>query len=617
MCGIAGFAGVGPEGGRERVEAMLARLVHRGPDAGGSRGGRGWTLGARRLAIVDLLTGDQPVTDERGEITAVCNGEIYNYRELRAELLARGHRLRSTGDTEVLAHLWEERGAGMLGELRGMFALAVHDARSNELFLARDRLGKKPLYWARDGRGLAFASELKALRAALPREPSLAPAGLADFLAWGFVPEGRCIYSGIEKLPPGHWLRFDVGAGAVETRRYWSLTLDPDPSLRLPQARAALREALREAVCLRLRSDVPLGVFLSGGLDSGTVTALAAREVGGLRAVTVSFAGAGDELALARATAARVGAELSTIEVRPEEGIALLPTMAEVFDEPMADPSCIPTYLVAREARKVVTVVLTGDGGDEALAGYRRFLAARLSTLPGVRLWGAVASRIVPGIARDWRGRLAAALRSPADPYLELGPVKLDPGDVAALLGPGPGAAAAVGDSTARGIPDGAVVCERGGDPVNRMRAHELGFFLPGDLLVKMDRATMANSLEARSPFLDHGVIELAARLPVSLLLRGWRTKAVLRAATSGLLPDAVRRAPKRGFEVPLVRWLAGPWAEEVRTVLEGGDAALRHLIPAERLKPFREWERAPDRGRAARALYTLLTLEHWLRRWG
>ncbi len=616
MCGIAGFAGVPSENGRERVEAMLSRLVHRGPDGGGSRSGPGWTLGARRLAIVDLVTGDQPVTDESGSITAVCNGEIYNYRELRAGLLARGHRLRSVGDTEVLAHLWEERGPEMLGELRGMFALAVLDARRNVLFLARDRLGKKPLYWARDGHGVVFASELKALREALPVKPPLEPGAVAAFLAYGFVPEGQCILKGVEKLPPGHWLRLEVATGEIELRRYWTLDLKPDRSLSFSQAREGIVEALRESVRLRLRSDVPLGIFLSGGLDSGAVASLAAAEAGGLRAITVSFAGGADELPLARATAARAGAELSTIAVRPEEGLALLPCMADVFDEPLADPSCIPTYLVAREARRLVTVVLTGDGGDEALAGYRRFLAARLSALPGARVWGPKAARMLPGVPADWRFRLGSALRSRADPYLELGPVKLSPDEVSSLLGTAPSAPARASDPPGRGVPASAIIHDDGTDPVNRMRAHELGFFLPGDLLVKMDRATMANSLEARSPFLDHRLLEFAARLPSPVLLRGWRTKAVLRAATHGLLPDEVRRAPKRGFEVPLATWLAGPWADEVRTVLEGAEAAIRALIPAERMKPFRAWAQAPDRGRAARSVYTLLTLEHWLRRW-
>jgi asparagine synthase (glutamine-hydrolysing) len=609
MCGIAGFAGVSPGAERERVEAMLGALVHRGPDGGGARTGAGWAIGARRLAIVDLLTGDQPVCDESGAVAVVCNGEIYNYRELREGLLARGHRLRSVGDTEVLAHLWEERGPAMLAALDGMFAIAVLDAAKGALFLARDRLGKKPLYWTRQGRGLAFASELKALRHALPGRPGLEAAALDAFLRYGFVPEGGCILAGVDKVPPGRWLRLDLATGAIEVNAYWRLDLEPDLSIGFDQAQDEIVGALRESVRLRLRSDVPLGVFLSGGLDSGAVAALAAQEVAGLRAITVSFGPDADERPLARATAARNGVDLTEIEVSPEECLSLLPRMAEVFDEPLADPSCIPTYLVAREARRHLTVVLTGDGGDETLGGYRRLLAARLSALPGARVWGPRAARLLPGVSADRRFRLAESLRAQADPYSVLGPAKFTADEAACLLGTRP-PSAAVGRSA------GSVVRAGGSDPVDRMRAEDLGFFLPGDLLVKMDRATMANSLEARSPFLDHHLVEIAARLPAAVLLRGWRTKAVLRAGTAGLLPDEVRRAPKRGFEVPLAAWLAGPWASEVRAVLDSADAALRALIPAERLKPWRGWEGAPDRGRAARAVYTLLTLEHWLRRW-
>jgi asparagine synthase (glutamine-hydrolysing) len=602
MCGIAGFAGRAPGREQERVEAMLAKLAHRGPDARGSRTGVGWALGARRLAIIDLATGDQPVADESGEVVAICNGEIYNYRELREELLARGHHLSSVGDTEVLVHLWEDYGPEMLQSLRGMFALALLDTRRQTLFLTRDRVGKKPLYWTAGDGGVTFASELKALREALPGTPPLDPGAVASFLRFGFVPEGQCILAGVHKLPPAHWLQLDLHTGEIKVRRYWRLELEPDPSVSFTEAQEELMHLLREAVRLRLRSDVPVGVFLSGGLDSGTVACLAAREAPGLRAITVSFAGGEDELPLARASAARAGAGLTTIEVHPEEGLGLLASMAEVFDEPLADASCIPTFLVAREARRLVTVVLNGDGGDEGLAGYRRFLAARLTGMPGARLWGR-AARFLPGVAAAWRERLAEGLRSPSDPYLIWGPIKFTRAEVAELLGETP-----AGDA----LPQPELR-----DPVNRMRAQELEFFLPGDLLVKMDRATMANSLEARSPFLDHELLERVATFPPALLLRGWRTKAVLRAAAAGLLPEEVRRAPKRGFEVPLTSWLAGPWAGEVRVVLEDPAAGIRALIAADRLASWRAWARHPDRERAARAVYTLLTLEYWLRRWG
>lgn len=611
MCGIAGFVGLASSGAAERVEAMLARMVHRGPDAGAVTAGPGWALGARRLAVIDLATGDQPVASEGGRVHAVLNGEIYNYRDLREWLLARGHELHSVGDTEVLPHLWEELGPALVPRLHGMFACAVMDEAHGALLLARDRMGKKPLYWTRVAQGLAFASELKALRAAVPELGAVDEGALRSYLAWGFVPEGECFVRQVHKLPPGHLLRLDTGSGEVHVEPYWRLILRPDPALSFRQAQDRILEALDEAVRLRLQADVPLAVFLSGGLDSGVVTALAARHQHGLRALTVELAGEPSELPLARATAARAGVELLPLVVDPEEGRTLLPRLAEVFDEPLADASGIPTYLIAREARRHVTVVLNGDGGDECLAGYRRFLAARLLGVPGSRVWAPAAAALAGGVGllpRHWAARLREGLRN-TDAYQAWGPVKLNAGEVEALL-PGCGP-----PSSAPGTREVRVDCPRH-DAVNAMRALELGFFLPGDLLVKMDRATMACSLEARSPFLDQRVVELAATMPPRLLIRGWRTKAVLRAATRGVLPRAVRVAPKRGFEVPVARWLTGPWHEEVRRVLEDPTARVRGIVSPGGLARWCSWRAFPDPERAARAVYTLLTLEHWLERW-
>ncbi|MGV8040427.1 MAG: asparagine synthetase B family protein [Thermoanaerobaculaceae bacterium] len=262
---------------------MLDQLMHRGPDAEGLAAGPGWAIGVRRLAIIDLVSGDQPVASEDGHVQAVLNGEIYNYRELRQELVGRGHTLRSQGDSEVLVHLWEDLGPAMLGRLRGMFALALVDEGRRCLFLARDRVGKKPLYWARPEGGLVFASELKALRAALPQRPAVDPGALRAFLQWGFVPEKQCIAQGVQKLPPGSWLQLDLGSGEIRQQRYWDLRIEPRPGLGVEEAAGRLRATLDEAVRLRLRADVPLAVFLSGGLDSGVVAALAARHQADLR----------------------------------------------------------------------------------------------------------------------------------------------------------------------------------------------------------------------------------------------------------------------------------------------------------------------------------------------
>jgi len=590
---------------------MLARLVHRGPDAEGMVSGGGWALGARRLAIIDLVSGDQPVASEDGRVHAVLNGEIYNYRELRGELISRGHTLRSQGDTEVLVHLWEEEGPAMLSHLRGMFALAILDERRAQVFLARDRLGKKPLYWARRGEGLIFASELKALREGLPGSPSIDPAAVRAFLRWGFVPEGQCILQGVHKLPPGSWLLLDLPGGELRQERYWHLRLAPEPGLSRDEAVERLRGALDEAVRLRLRADVPLAVFLSGGLDSGVVTALAARHQRGLLALSVDFSGVPGELPLARATAAKAGVQLESVSVAAVAGAALLPELAEVFDEPLADPSCVPTLLVCRAARQYATVVLNGDGGDEALAGYRRHLAARLLDRPGVRPAARAGARVAAHLPlssrrRDWAHRLAEGLAPGIDPYLAWGPVKLNAGEVSALLDEPAGIVPLLNEG----------VETAGTSFFNEVRALDLGFFLPGDLLVKMDRASMAASLEARSPLLDQEVVELAATFPPELLLRGGRTKALLRDFARDLLPREVLRAPKRGFEVPLVRWLSGPWAGEVRAVLEDPAAAVASVASVARRQVWRDWADRPDRERAARAVYTLVTLEHWLRRW-
>ncbi len=606
MCGIAGWAGACPDDAGQRLAAALTRLAHRGPDDEQAVAGDGWALGARRLAIVDLVSGGQPVRNEDGSVVAVLNGEIYNYVELRAELAARGHRLRSTGDTEVLVHLWEEVGEQLPERLRGMFALAVVDSRRRVLFLARDRLGKKPLYLTRQGATLWFASELKALRAAEPALGGVDAAALRSFLAFGFVPEGECILPGVWKLPPAHRALWELDSGRWREEPYWELVLTDEHRPSRGAAVEEIRARLAEAVRLRLRADVPVAVFLSGGIDSGLVAALAAPAAPALRALTVTFGQGDDELPLARRTASHTGLEVTPVPVDPRRGIELLPQLAEIFDEPLADPSVIPTLLVSRAARQHAPVVLNGDGGDEVFAGYRRHQAGVLAGLPGIAPAAAVLRRVG---WRGWAGRFARGVTSRRHPYLEWGPVKLGTDGAAAVLGGGEVLPTSLANALDR---EG---CEK--PLAQQLRGADLLFFLPGDLLPKMDRATMAASLEARSPLLDHQLVEYAAALHPSLLYSAFTTKPLLRAAAAGLLPRAVRRAPKCGFEVPLQEWLAGPWAEQVRALSEDPAAALRQLIPGHRLAPWRAWQQHGDRQRAARAVFTLLTLEHWLRRWG
>lgn len=607
MCGIFGFAGNRVACSPQEAKRALALLRHRGPDARGFVSGPGWGIGACRLAILDLVAGDQPVKNESGTVHAVLNGELYNYLELQQRLRADGHRIRSSGDTELLVHLWEEHGRGLLAHLRGMFALAIADSRTQKLFLARDPLGKKPLYWMRAHGGLFFASELKALR---PFASSwvVEEKALEEFLTFGFVPEGSCFVRGVEKLPPGHWLELDIPTGEVRSGCYVRFEFAPDPLLREEGAAQRLMELLAEATALRLRADVPVAVFLSGGLDSATVAALARRLGEEPRLLFVDL-GDGGERRRATTTAATLGLPLEVLPGEAAPDPELLSRLAEVFDEPLADPSVVPTTFVARAASGRVKVVLNGDGGDELLAGYRRFLLAAAASRAASR-WALRAGLAVGGwLCRRpwWSHRFATGLADDAGGYLGWGPVKFTPQEVAEILGREPdlrGFRRVLGSAPA-------------GSPVDQLRALELFFFLPGDLLVKMDRATMAWSLEARSPFLDQEVVRFLLTVPPRLLLKGLRTKALLRRATRGLVPPPVRRGPKRGFEPPLPRWLAGPWAGEVERILKDPRCCLRSFLRMAPVTRNLDAMAASDPPRHARAVFTLLTLEHWLSRWG
>lgn len=606
MCGIFGFAGLRTPLSVEERKLALQRLQHRGPDSQGFVGGPNWGLGACRLAILDLVAGDQPVRNESGEIHAVFNGEIYNYRELAQNLRAHGHRVRSSGDTELLVHLWEEEGRGFLRHLRGMYALAIVDERTQKLFLARDRIGKKPLYWLRRRGGIIFASELKALQ---PFAESwlVDPEALASFLTFGFVPEGSCFVRGVEKLAPGHWLELDLPTGELRSGSLPPFSFPPVAIHDQKMASQRLMEMLTDATALRLRADVPVAIFLSGGLDSATVAALAARLGANPTLLFVDLGDSG-ERQRAAATAGKLGLPLETIEGEKAPSPELLPRLAEVFDEPLADPSVVPTYFLARAAASKVRVVLNGDGGDELLAGYRRFLLAQLAAGAFTRQLALVALALGAALTGKhwWVERYRRGWKDPDGGYLAWGPVKFRPEEAALVLGSRPALK-----------PYFQLVDQAPADsPVNRMRALELFFFLPGDLLVKMDRATMANSLEARSPFLDQEVVSLALSLAPSLLLHRGRTKWLLRRATRGLVPEVVRRGPKRGFEPPLADWLAGPWCEEVARLFRDPSCRIRGFLRMGPLERVLGQLRRQDPPRYARALFTLLTLEHWLERW-
>jgi len=564
MCGIAGIWG---DVSQQRLQATADSLRHRGPDDEGYWIDReqGVGLANRRLSIIDLAGGRQPIANEDGRVVTVFNGEIYNYHELREDLIARGHQFRTKADTEVIVHLYEEHGVDAVEHLRGMFAIAIWDGAERQLVLYRDRAGKKPLYYAETDREFVFASEIKGLIAARGCSLDLDHQALADYLAWMAVPAPATIYRHVRSIEPAQML-------VVRDRRiarrqsYWQLHMLPKASTGFAEAVEEVDSNVREAVRLRLRSDVPVGVFLSGGIDSGIVTAVAAEQSSApLTTITVGFEdGSYDERPLARLVADRYGTDHHEVLVKPDLADAL-PKIADAFDQPFADSSAIPSYYVSQAAREHVKVVLNGDGGDEVFAGYRRHLAARANAalrlldgplwrplwwLAGVamptprrsRTRYAFAHRMVRGLGTTSHARyMAWNVDGFGDPELRR------------LLKP---------DFWDGSVASGERLVEdqynrlRGVGFVDRMLATDFATSLPNDLLVKMDIASMAHGLETRSPLLDHVLIDTAARYHESVKLGGRRTKPLLRALAERYLPEPIRTAPKRGFEIPLVRWL-------------------------------------------------------------
>jgi len=605
MCGILGAWNV--LGLTDQIVANASvRLKHRGPDESNDFRSKKILLGIRRLAIVDLSEGVQPVVSEDGRVVGVMNGEIYNHVELAERLRDGGHVLRSRTDAEVLPHLYEEYGDRFVEKLRGMFAVGLWDAGRDRLVLARDRFGKKPLYYMRWKDGVVFASEIKALRAMVPdAEWRVREQSIYDYLSLGVVPQAETVYEGVAQVPPGCVMMFE--RGQLKTKVYWT----PQSGKKTACAEE-VREMVQESVRLRLRSDVPVGVFLSGGIDSNVVAYEAARETKGeVETFTVAMPEEGsDESTVAQAAAQRYGVrnEVLHLEISPKRDLV---EVVRHYDQPFADSSALACWALARAAAQRLKVVLTGDGGDELFGGYRRHLAAyRLGQMQGVPRWGwRGLEAVLP--RRQRRSRLGFARRfargagsAPGRRYLEWSSDLLLDDDKRTIWQGGE-----VADTESwieAQMEDGASILRQQIQLDQRVN-------LLSDLLVKMDMATMAHSLEARSPLLDHELAEYAMGLTDGELMRGGVTKSVLRRAYADVLPVEVLNGKKRGFEVPVERWLLTEWCELLQDLLgarEPEAAAyvdrrfLRDLI-ADRLEG--DWNMPMLK-------YTMLVLELWLR---
>jgi asparagine synthase (glutamine-hydrolysing) len=590
---------------------MCSALVHRGPDDEGSVSLDGVTLGMRRLSIIDIEGGHQPMTNEDSTVWVIQNGEIYNHLELRELLLAAGHTFNTQSDTEVLVHGYEEWGEAVVERLNGMFAFAVLDRRRGAVLLARDRMGIKPLHYAIDGKRLVFASELKALL----RDPALRreidPAALDQYLAHEFIPSPASIVRGINKLQPAHTLTWSVAEATHRLRRYWAPELGVGHERGgLDEESEHLRAVLRESVHKELISDVPLGVFLSGGIDSSAVAAMMTELGGEVKSFSVGFADRSfDESSYARQVARHLGTEHRELTLEPEMLLGLIPKLPDLLDEPLGDASIIPTYLLADFTRRHVKVALGGDGGDELFAGYPTLQAHRLAgyylRAPRLLREGLVepvvrrlpvsrgnlsfdfrAKRFVSGAAypvaerhQRWTGSFAAEERA----ALLSRDVRLEVDDG------GPAFA----------------------DPLNQVLMLDMRLYLENDILVKLDRASMMASLEGRVPLLNNDFVDYATRLPLNMKLRGLRSKFLLKRALRGLLPESILNRPKKGFGIPVAHWFRGPLKEQMLSVLSPDRIARKGLFdPASVARLIAD--HLEGRRDNRKQLWTLFAFELW-----
>ncbi|HMC83414.1 MAG TPA: asparagine synthase (glutamine-hydrolyzing) [Candidatus Polarisedimenticolia bacterium] len=616
MCGIAGFYGsrIAEEERGTVLAEMVQTLRHRGPDSDGYylHGQNG--VGMRRLRIIDLETGDPPLFNEKRDVCVVFNGEIYNYRSLRLDLEKKGHRFASRTDTEVIAHLYEEKGERLVEHLRGMFAIALLDTARGRLLLARDRIGIKPLYYAEtDGGTVLFGSELKAILAYPGLRREIDPIALNAFLAYGYVPDPLTMFQRVQKLLPGHFLVAE--GGQVRTERYWDVPSEADEGATPEELAGRLHEALDDSVACHLKSDVPLGAFLSGGVDSSAVVATMARVSGRPpQTFSIGFREAEfDELRYARAVAGRYQTEHHEA-IQETSGLESVEEFLRYFDEPFGDSSMVPTWLLSAFARRRITVAVSGDGGDEIFSGYTHYQAILeygfLEFLPlsWRRRCFSFLQRMYPPSWRGWK-KLGYLGLSPLERcYSHLhqfsDSLKRDSLYTPEFLG-------ALGKFDSRDL--FAPYHRPHWDPLRQATYLDLKTYLPGDILTKVDRMSMAHALEVRVPLLDHRLVEMAFRIPSRYQIRKGRTKWLFHQVVDSRLPPPIWRRPKKGFSIPLSTWLSGVAGERVGEILLSDRARARGYLNSATVRRLWNDHREGKREHAPR-LWTLYCLELWFR---
>ena len=624
MCGIAGFIDCwdnSRNGSFERgrlLKGMCDVIRHRGPDDDGFLLKDGVALGMRRLSIIDLAGGAQPISGEDGSVTIVFNGEIYSFHELRAELEKRGHTFKTHSDTEAIVHAYEEYGVDCANHLRGMFAFAIWDDKKRELYIARDRVGKKPLYYTVTRRQtLVFGSEIKSILEHPDVEREINLEALDAYFTLGYVPDPLSIFQNIHKLPPGHYLTFSNGL--LHTQQYWDFTFEPAESRRAEDYLDELRALLNESVRLRLISDVPLGAFLSGGIDSSTVVALMAQHMNQpVKTFSIGFhEDSYNELKYARLTAKKLGTDHHEFFVTPQI-CDIIDDLVWHFDEPFADPSAIPTFMVSKLARDHVTVALSGDGGDELFAGYTHYVVQESR-----RAFSALPKALRAGVMRPlsyrlphgaWgRNYLHNISLDPIDRYLdslsyftELSKKSLYTSEFQNALG--------TTDLVARSFREYADRVKTN-EPLDQLLYIDGKTYLPGDILTKVDRMSMATSLEVRVPLLDHKLIDFVTRVPASLKLAGTETKQLLKRVAKDLIPAEILDRPKQGFGMPLEEWINRQLRDQIREMLREPRTRQRGYLNFDYVDLILD-EHHKGRRDHSQPLWSLLIFELWHRRY-